>query len=155
MGQGITNVEAVSDPLQNKLLAFAVLKEGGVESRVPMGLVSDGTAKWLALIVAVLTNRSSLSIEEPENFLHPRLQQEIVRIVRSICEDPDGPDRVAIMTTHSETLLNALYAEEVVVTLMTDGITSCHRAANTNVLSEMINETGFGLGHYYVTGAIE
>lgn len=74
---------------------------------LPFALVSDGTAKWFALVTAIITSSSLFIIEEPENFLHPRMQKEIVRIVRDLFT-PEGASLLAVMTTHSETILNSI-----------------------------------------------
>lgn len=155
VNQDILKVEARDDTIQNKIFVSASTRQGSSESQIPIGLLSDGTVKWLALMVAIQTNRSSFLIEEPENFLHPRLQQEIVRILRATCEADDSNETMAILTTHSETLLNQLYPNEVIVTVMAGGKTWCRRPNNMDVLSDIINETGFGLGHFYVNDVIE
>ena len=99
-------------------------KEGPIS--LPFSLMSDGTVKWVALVTAILTNRSIFAIEEPENFIHPLMQKEIVKIMRDATKSL--PERsFVLMTTHSETLLNAAYPEEVIVVSMKEGITNAKR----------------------------
>jgi predicted ATPase len=66
-----------------------------------ISLVSNGTAKWFTLITAILTTPSVFAIEEPENFLHPLMQKEIVNIVRNTFSTGDS-DAFEVMKTHSE-----------------------------------------------------
>lgn len=57
-----------------------------------------------------------------------------------------------IMTTHSESLLNAANPEELLVVSMREGVTHCRRIGNGRRLRREIQETGFGLGNYYLAG---
>jgi predicted ATPase len=116
--------------------------------------VSDGTAKWFTLVTAIVTNSNLFAIEEPENFLHPLMQIEIVRIVRNQYERLEQ-DRFALITTHSETILNRCQPTEIIIVEMKNGRTEAHRPDNASSVLEQIQETGFGLGYYYITGAVE
>jgi hypothetical protein len=58
------------------------------------------------------------------------------------------------LTTHSETILNFLDPNEVVITTMEFSKTAAKRVENAEGLRENIRETGFGLGFFYVTGTI-
>jgi predicted ATPase len=149
-------LDVESRPFENKLQVALVQRAGSgrAQIRVPMGLVSDGTAKWLALTTAILSRTSAFAIEEPENFLHPHMQTEIVELVRQVCEKKKKR-MFAIMTTHSETLLNATDPSEVIVVSMTDGRTRAIRPNNVSELNHEIKATGFGLGYYYLAGALE
>lgn len=118
---------------------------------VPVSLLSDGTVKWLALVTAIATDNAAFYVEEPENFLHPRLQENIVSILRSEVTDLKST-RFAIITTHSETLLNTLRPEEIVLIHMEDGKTVAERIPDPEQISRVINDSGFGLGYFYVTG---
>lgn len=60
-----------------------------------------------------------------------------------------------LMTTHSETLLNAARPNEVLVVSMRDGCTIANRPINQEEIMQEISDTGFGLGHMYVTGVLD
>jgi predicted ATPase len=122
---------------------------GAIE--LPLSAMSDGTIKWMSMVTAVLTSRTIFAIEEPENFLHPLMLIEILKLMRENTADKFS---FVIMTTHSETLLNAASPDEIVVTSMDKGVTQCHRPKDPESLSSEIRETGFGLGHYYLVGAL-
>jgi predicted ATPase len=50
--------------------------------------VSDGTFKWLCLLVALYVPASKVVLlEEPENFMHPWMQQRFVALAREFCRD--------------------------------------------------------------------
>lgn len=150
----IIDIEVESDPVENKLRVFLKMSYDKETLRLPISLASDGTVKWLALVAAVLTNRSVVAVEEPENFLHPFMQREIVNIVRSATEKFSYPS-YAIITTHSETLINAVAPEELIISSMANGVTSVVRPENADQLRQEMAATGFGLGYYYLSGAVE
>jgi predicted ATPase len=132
---------------------FKIRTDAG-EIDVPLQRMSDGTVKWLALITAIRTNRVMFAIEEPENYLHPYMQKEIIGIIRN--SFANGRNRgFALVSTHSETLLNAVYPEEIIVVSMQNGGTVARRPDDVRQISEVISETGFGLGTIYVGGGLE
>lgn len=105
-------------------------------------------------MTAIVTNSNLFAIEEPENFLHPLMQIEIVRILREQYERIEQ-DRFALITTHSETIINQCKPAEMVIFEMRDGRTEARRPENDADLVSEIRKTGFGLGYYYLAGAVE
>ena len=59
------------------------------------------------------------------------------------------------MTTHSETLLNHCRPEELIIISMSDGKTVAKRYSQPSEISEEIRRTGFGLGYYYTSNALQ
>lgn len=150
----ILGISVEPDPIESKLRIFLTILYGAGELRLPFSLVSDGTAKWFTLVTAIVTNSNLFAIEEPENFLHPLMQVEIVRIVRNQYGRLEQ-DRFALVTTHSETILNRCQPSEIIIVEMKNGRTEAHRPHNAQTISEQIQETGFGLGYYYLAEAVE
>lgn len=102
VSDAIQDITVEPDTIENQLRIFVKVDYGDGSLKLPFSLVSDGTAKWFTLVTAIVTSRAVFAIEEPENFLHPLMQREIVRIVRE--EFSSGfKDAFAVMTTHSET----------------------------------------------------
>lgn len=157
VNSNLKSIEIVSDPFENKIKISLLMKSNNEgqqqEIQIPLSLASDGMVKWLALTTAVLLSPSAFAIEEPENFLHPYMQKEIVDIVREHCK-LKNENVFALITTHSETLINALNPEEVIVVSMLENGTNAARPDNAIELNEQIRETGFGLGFYYIAGAL-
>lgn len=149
----ITDYKVVNDPFDNKLQIRLTLRGSRQNDSMvlPLSSMSDGTVKWLALVLITLTSISNFSVEEPENYLHPRMQQEFLRLLRS----KTAEDTAALVSTHSETLLNACSPNEVIVVSFANGKTFASRPKNAKLLTQEIAETGFGLGYYYVAGALE
>lgn len=150
----IQDIDVKSEPMENRLRVFLRMSYAGGQLELPISLASDGTVKWLALVAAVLTNRSVMSVEEPENFLHPFMQREILNIIRSSCEAQPAPT-FAIITTHSETILNSVKPDELLVFFMEDGSTRAIRPTNVEQLQAEMSQTGFGLAFYLLAGAVE
>lgn len=114
-------------------------------------LASDGTIKWLALIVSLLIHEMPL-IEEPENFLHPWMQQEYISLLRE--QFSNNKFDSIVFTTHSETLLNSLKPSEVHVVSSAGNRTYSRKIRNQKSLQKAIDESGFGLGFHYMTGEL-
>ncbi|MEZ4387214.1 MAG: AAA family ATPase [Candidatus Krumholzibacteriia bacterium] len=150
--ESIVNIKAESEPLDNTIKVSVVIATGPEnEIELPLSAMSDGTIKWLALTIVVLATHRFLSIEEPENYLHPLMQTEIIKLLRSSSEK----NIFALVTTHSETILNCLDPNEVVVVTLSDGKTRAARPTNAELLRDEISATGFGLGYFYLAGSIE
>ncbi|MDQ0456106.1 AAA family ATPase [Rhizobium paknamense] len=149
-----SNISDINIEIENFRNEFTLEVEYKNESstyKVPIFLLSDGTAKWISLITAISTERKAIFIEEPENFLHPKLQESIVEIIRGEIDGGDG-ERFSLITTHSETLLNKLNPEEIIIVKMNDGRTCAERIPDPEEISKIIADCGFGLGYFYVTG---
>ncbi|AWB25101.1 hypothetical protein DA075_25645 [Methylobacterium currus] len=160
VNDAIVDIRVQPDPFESKLRITVDLDYGENLVRLPFSMVSDGTAKWYALVTAVVTNRRLFAIEEPENFLHPHMQSEIIKLLRnqysaSVYSDEYEVDKFAIITTHSETILNNCKPDELIIVNLENGRTVTHRTENSDDLSKEIKRTGFGLGYYYLAGAVE
>jgi predicted ATPase len=150
----ISNIDVVNDSFSNKLLVKLTIDSCGKEVVLPLSSMSDGTIKWLAIITMILTGKYNYSVEEPENFLHPWMQAEIVRIIRDSIEN-SNKERLALITTHSESLINACKPEEIILVSMEDGKTKAGRISNINDVKKAISNSGFGLGMFYFSGSLE
>lgn len=153
VNDSIDKIRVENQRFDNRLSILVDIPTDEGTCTLPFSAMSDGTIKWTALVCAILTYRSLFAIEEPENFLHPLLQREVLDIVRE-----DSRSRktktFALMSTHSETLLNAADPSEVIAVSMDGGRTVAKRPESADQLRDLINDTGFGLGHFYVTGVL-
>ncbi|MDT8375807.1 MAG: AAA family ATPase, partial [Mariprofundaceae bacterium] len=107
--------------------------------------------KWISLMLVIMTDDSTYSIEEPENYLHPLMQSEVISVMRSKM----AVEKFVILSTHSETILNSARPEEVIVVSFENDKTVASRPSNVDILSDEIARTGFGLGYYYNAGALD
>lgn len=108
---------------------------------------SDGTLKMLAYLVLLYDPEPPpfIGIEEPENFLHPRLLFDLAEECRAASERTQ-----LLVTTHSPFFLNALRPQEVRVLWRDDrGYTQARRAADLPGVPEFVAE-GASLGHLWM-----
>ncbi|MEJ5364904.1 MAG: AAA family ATPase [Desulfosoma sp.] len=110
---------------------------------------SDGTLKMLAYLVLLYdpTPPPFIGIEEPENFLHPRLLPELAEECRRATERTQ-----LLVTTHSPFFLNALRPNEVWVLWRDErGYTQSKRVSSIEGVAEFIDH-GALLGHLWMEG---
>jgi len=146
----INKIIVFNDPFDNQIQIRIAVESEKESIILPLSAMSDGTIKWMSLITILLTSRTVFSIEEPENYLHPLMQAEIVSVMRTRTKN----NMLILLTTHSETILNHAMPEEVVVTSFKNGKTIASRPSNSEELHEEIQSTGFGLGYYYLSGSL-
>jgi len=110
---------------------------------------SDGTLKMLAYLVLLHdpVPPPFIGIEEPENFLHPRLLSVLGEECRAASERSQ-----LLVTTHSPFFLNALRPEEVRVLYRDEhGYTQTRTASEIDGVREFVQE-GALLGHLWLEG---
>ena len=152
----LQDITTTQDPHTGKYLTTLVIKSpvpNDPPLRLSLQSASDGTIKWLSLVILILAGGGIYSLEEPENFLHPRMQQFLVQIIRDSL-DEDSVSSYFLFSTHSETLINHCKPEELVIFEFCDNSTLCHRIENPALVLEEINRTGFGLGYYYANNSL-
>jgi len=114
--------------------------------------VSDGTIKWLCILVSIFVPYSQVYLlEEPENFLHPWMQQRLVNIMR---EQAKKEDIIFILTSHSSTILNSSNPEEVLVVTQVTGGTKIREVEDKEEIEKVLRASDFRLGDLWVSGAI-
>jgi predicted ATPase len=150
----IYSLDVDNDPFNNKLIVKINIRSGDYNAILPLSSMSDGTIKWLTLITAILTTDTIFSIEEPENFLHPWMQAEIVNIMRNQMEEKKNKAFI-LMTTHSESLLNHAKPEEIVIVDLSNGSTIARRISNIRAIKDEISSSGFGLGYFYFANSLD
>ena len=142
----IENVRADQMPDGRLLLQF---KDAPFAAPVMARFVSDGTLKMLAYL-ALLNDPappSFIGIEEPENFLHPRLLYGL----GEECRDATNATQV-LVTTHSPFFLDALRPDEVRVLWRDEsGYTQCHALSQDDKVKSFL-DVGALLGDLWMEG---
>jgi predicted ATPase len=85
-----------------------MIKEEGLSSRTPASRLSDGTLRWLTLLIILLdpTPPPVICIDEPELGLHP----DIIPTLADLLRDASTRTQL-ILTTHSTALVDAFSDE--------------------------------------------
>jgi predicted ATPase len=105
-GLDIRAVRVEADDVRQLL---SVVVTDGREHELPARSLSEGTLRYLALCVLLEDPRVTglITMEEPENGIHPANLSEIVQLVRDLAVDPNeapgpgNPLRQVIVNTHS------------------------------------------------------
>ncbi|MDD5035898.1 MAG: AAA family ATPase [Methylococcaceae bacterium] len=147
--QRIPRLERVeAEPMPDGRLLLQI-KDAPFDQPVLSKFASDGTMKMLAYLTVLYDPEPPhfIGIEEPENFLHPRLLPELAEECRAASERSQ-----LLITTHSPFLLNAMQAEEVRILYRDEqGFTQAVRASDIQGIPEFIR-AGASLGHLWMEG---
>jgi predicted ATPase len=143
--------EVTSRPLDDGRLLLQV-KDAPFTSPVLARFASDGTLKMLAYLILLYDPKPPqlIGIEEPENYLHPRLLPELA-------EECDMASEHAqlIVTTHSPFFIDRLRPEQVrVLYRSSDGYTRAKLVADMPGVREFLAE-GASLGDLWMEGHFE
>jgi predicted ATPase len=92
-----------------------------------MSQISDGTLRMLGMLTAFYQPTAPLRItlEEPEQMIHPGILPVLVEASRDYLEADD--DRQTILTTHSPTLLDLFPPESIIASAYEDGVSRFSR----------------------------
>lgn len=148
LNDSLTSKGLIKPEVSNILLKrfFTLVSEDGI--KIPSNCLSDGTIKLIGLLVGIINQEHyTMIIEEPENYLHPRVDRVIIDFLRETFDDG-----VCILTSHSETILNLLNPRELIICTNKNGRTLCNRLENAQRVLESIIDSGFGCGYHYVAG---
>jgi predicted ATPase len=128
------------------------VKDAPFSTPILARFASDGTLKMLAYLTLLYDPEPPrlIGIEEPENYLHPRLLPELAE------ECVQAAERTQlIVTTHSPFFINQLKANQVRVLYRdTDGYTRSKRISDMTGVQAML-ETGASLGDLWMEGYFE
>ena len=125
------------------------IKDAPFDNPVLARFASDGTLKMLAYLVLLHDPEPPpfIGIEEPENFLHPRLLPELAEECRATCERTQ-----LLVTTHSPFFLDGLQPKEVRVLWRNEaGHAQTRRLADLPGVQAFMDE-GAQLGDLWMEG---
>ena len=134
------------------LRPYLIFKNDEDTNEFALSKISDGTVKWLALLAALHIEPSLSVIEEPENFLHPFMQELFIALCRKLRKEDRF--RNFLISTHSPTILDCCSPEELIIFEVENGLSKASKVFNQKQLVDKISKSRFGLGHYYRTGGV-
>ena len=147
--QRVPRIERVMSETMPDGRLLLQIKDAPFSHPVLARFASDGTLKMLAYLVLLHDPEPPpfIGIEEPENFLHPRLLWELAEECRAASEHTQ-----LLVTTHSPFFLNALRPREVRVLWRDEqGYTQTARAADLAGVNAFTEE-GAQLGYLWMEG---
>lgn len=140
--------KVLADAMPDGRLLLSI-KDAPFDHPILARFASDGTLKMLAYLVLLYDPSPPpfIGVEEPENFLHPRLLYGLAEECRSSAERGQ-----LLVTTHSPFFLNALRPREVrVLYRAEDGYTQVKIASELPGVVEFMDE-GAQLGDLWLEG---
>ncbi len=145
----VPHIEHVSaDTMPDGRLLLRI-KDAPFRQPVLARFASDGTLKMLAYLLLLHdpTPPPFIGIEEPENFLHPRLLHGLAEECRGAAEATQ-----IFVTTHSPFFLDALHPHEVRVLWRDEsGYTRCHSLERNDKVKAFM-DAGAQLGDLWMEG---
>lgn len=138
----------IADTMPDGRLLLSI-KDAPFSNPVLARFASDGTLKMLAYLILLYDPQPPpfIGIEEPENFLHPRLLYGLAEECRAASERSQ-----LLVTTHSPFFLNALKSKEVRILYRdTDGYTQVRSASEISGVNEFVSAGGL-LGDLWLEG---
>jgi predicted ATPase len=149
--QRVPRIESVLSETMPDGRLLLQIKDAPFSHPVLARFASDGTLKMLAYLV-MLNDPSPppfIGIEEPENFLHPRLLPELAEECRAAIAETQ-----LLVTTHSPFFLNGLRPEEVrVLWRDAQGYTQAQRASDLHGVQAFVAE-GALMGQLWMEGQL-
>ena len=148
----VPRIESVlADPMVDGRLLLQI-KDAPFSQPVMAKFASDGTLKMLQYLALLYDPAPPpfIGIEEPENYLHPRLQPELAEECRAATARTQ-----LLVTTHSPFFLDALQPKEVRVLWRDEkGYTKAQRAADLPGVEEFMSQ-GALLGQLWMEGQFD
>ncbi|MEO5369320.1 MAG: AAA family ATPase [Magnetococcus sp. DMHC-1] len=133
----VPRLEGIDASLLDSGHLLLKVKDAPFSTGVQAKYISDGTLKMLAYLVLLNDPDPSplIGLEEPENFLHPKLLLELAEE----CNQVSGRSQM-LVTTHSPFFMNGMRPEQVwALGRGDDGYTLVKRAADMPVVNEMVH----------------
>jgi len=143
----VPRLERVDAELMQDGRLLLQIKDAPFERPIMAKFASDGTLKMLSYLTLLYDPEPPqlIGIEEPENFLHPRLLPELAEECRKAASRSQ-----LLVTTHSPFFVNGLRPQELWVLYRDDkGYTQARRASDMRGISDFIAH-GAKLGHLWM-----
>ncbi len=130
-----------------------LFKERGISENLGQSNVSDGVLHALALLVMLEggSRGGVLAIEEPENAIHPWSLRSMIERAQEV------HNRQVLITTHSETVVNAVKDPDSLFIVENDDVkgTTVEPARDRETaLDTILKETGQKLGDLWMGGSL-
>lgn len=128
---------------------YVRILEKKLATPIPAWGMSDGTLRFLGCLAALYSPASPglICFEEPENYVHPRLLELTVDLLKSASERTQ-----VIVNTHSPYLVDFLDPGDLFIVEKVDGETQVKRAEDKKGIKEALKT--LGLGEMWYSGCL-
>jgi len=140
---------------------FLASVERGLKHPVNIGGMSDGELCLVALLSLLYAppelGATLYCLEEPENHLHPRLVNALVRLTRQVRHELTAvstPVAQVILTTQSPLLVDEMALDEVIWVDKREGETRTVRPGSFENLRQLVADKELGLGDIVYSGLL-
>lgn len=125
------------------------IREKGLKISIPGWGMSDGTLRLLGHLATLYTPTPLplICFEEPENYVHPRLLELIVDLLKNASNKTQ-----VLVTTHSPYLVDLLQPEDLFIVEKQDGKTQVKKAEDKKGIKEALKT--LGLGEMWYSGSL-
>jgi predicted ATPase len=147
--QRVPRLESVNADVMDDGRLLLQIKDAPFERPILARYVSDGTLKMLAYLTILYDPDPPqlIGLEEPENYLHPRLLPALAEE----CREATSRSQL-LVSSHSPFFVNALKSSEVWMLFRDEaGFTQARRAADMKGIEEFMDE-GAVLGDLWLEG---
>lgn len=138
-----------------------VSQEQALLRNTPIFQMSDGELVFIAFLSLICApddlSGSLFLIEEPENYLHPKLIETLINLLRQVQQevvDRGVPLSQIFLTTQSPYLVNQLNLDEIIWVDKKDGKSRVVHPSDKTHLRQLIEDKALGLGDLMFTGAL-
>jgi len=148
----VPRLEKVEAELMADGYLLLQIKDAPFDRPILAKYASDGTLKMLAYLTLLYDPEPPqlIGIEEPENYLHPRLLSGLAEECRKVTDLTQ-----LMVTTHSPFFVNGLRANELWILYRdTKGYTQAKKAEDMKGIKDFMN-SGALLGHLWMEGYFE
>ena len=135
--------------------------EKGLSRSTNVWQLSDGFLHFIALLSLIYVppelSGTLFLVEEPENYLHPRLLETLVALLRQVRQDLSSskqPLSQILLTTQSPYLVDQFHIDEIISVRKQNGETSVLRPSDKQSLRELVENKDLGLGDLMYAGAL-
>ena len=128
---------------------FVRILEKSLATPIPAMSMSDGTLRFLGCLAALYSPASPplICFEEPENYVHPRLLELMVDLLKGASEKTQ-----VLINTHSPYLVDFLDPSDLFIVEKVNGETQVKRAEDKKGIKEALKN--LGLGEMWYSGGL-
>jgi predicted ATPase len=125
------------------------IMEKNLKLSIPAWGMSDGSLRLLGLLAALYLPQPAplVCIEEPENYVHPRLLELIIDLIKTASERTQ-----VLATTHSPYLVDLLKPEDLFIVEKKEAKTTVRKAKDKKGIKEALRT--LGLGEMWYSGSL-